>query len=143
VSSVLAEIIHVTDDDEGPPRKDIEKGAAAPTVSQTTAQKTPPNKVPQVLPAPDVAAPLGQSSSQAGAGPATAPSTALVSAPTPPVNIFSLYKVPEDQTGASKEAMIQADLMTQRLKEMCAAGKLAYDTRAALQENVQVSALVS
>lgn len=106
------EIIHVADDDEGLPRRDTEKGTAAPTASQTTAQKTPPSKAPQVLPAPNVTAPLGQGSSQAGADPVAASSTALATAPTPPVNIFNLYRVPEDQTGASKEAMIQADLMT-------------------------------
>ena len=87
--------------------------------------------------------PLGQGSSQAGGGFAAAPSTTLASVPTPPINIFSQYKVPEDQTGASKEAMIQAELMTQQFKEVCAAGKLAYDASAALQENVRVSALVS
>ena len=61
-----------------------------------------------------------------------APSIALASVSPPPVNIFNLYKVPEDQTGASKEAMIQAELMSQRLKEMCAAEKLAYDASATL-----------
>jgi len=143
VNVALAEVIHVGDDDEEPPWKDAEKGTAAPTASQTTTRKTPPSKAPQVPPAPVVTVPLGQGSSQAGAGSAAAPSTALASVPTPPVNIFSLYKVPEDQTGASKEAMIQAELMTQRLKDMCAASKLAYDASAALQENVRVSTLVS
>ena len=140
---MLAEVIHVGDDDEELSRKDAEKGTAAPTAPQATIQRTPPSEAPQVPPAPAMSVPPWHGSSQAGAGSAAAPSTALASVPTTPVNIFSLYKVPEDQTGASKEAMIQAELMTQRLKEVCAASKLAYDASAALQENVRVSALVS
>ena len=140
---MLAEVIHVGDDDEEPPQRDTEKKTPVPTAPQATTRKTLPSKAPQVPPAPDVTVPPGQGSSQVGAGSAAAPSTMLTSAPTPPINIFSLYKVPEDQTGASKEAMIQAELMTQRLKEMCTASKLAYDDSAALQENVRVSTLVS
>ena len=133
---MLAEVIHVGDDDEELSWKDAEEGTVAPTAPQATIQRTPPSGVPQVPPAPVMTVPLGQGSSQAGAGSAAAPSTALASVPTPPVNIFSLYKVLEDQTGASKEAMIQAELMTHRLKEMCAAGKLAYDASVTLQENI-------
>ena len=140
---MLAEVIRVGDDDEEPPRRDAGKGTATPTAPQATTQRMPPSGAPQVPPAPAMTVPPGQGSSQAGAGSVAAPSIALATAPTPPVNIFSLYKVPEDQTGASKEAMIQAELMTQRIKEVCAAGKLAYDASAALQENVRVSALVS
>jgi hypothetical protein len=132
VNVALADVIHVGGDDEEPSRKDAEKGTAAPTASQSTTRKTPPSKTPQVPLAPAVTVPLGQGSSQAGVDSVAAPSTALASVLPPPVNIFSLYKVSEDQTGASKEAMIQAELMTQRLKEMCAAGKLAYDASAAL-----------
>ena len=140
---MLAEVIHVGDDDDEPPQRDTEKETSVPTAPQATTRKMPPKEVPRAPPAPALTVPLGQGSSQAGGGPAAAPSTALASVPTPPVNIFNLYKVPEDQTGASKEAMIQAELMTQRLREMCAASKLAYDASAALQENIRVSTLVS
>ena len=57
--------------------------------------------------------------------------------------IFSLHRVPEDQTGAAKEAMMQAEHMMQRTKEAYEASKLAYDASSALRANVQVSALVS
>ena len=139
---MLAEVIHIGDDDEEPPWRDTEKETSVPTAPQATTRKTLPKEVPRAPPASALTVPLGQGS-QAGAGPATAPSTTLASVSTPPVNIFNLYKVPEDQTRASKEAMIQAELMTQRLREMCAAEKLAYEASAALQENVRVSALVS
>ena len=44
-------------------------------------------------------------------------------------NIFSLHRVPEDQMGASQEALIQLELMCDKLK-------MAYDASAALQKNV-------
>ena len=56
---------------------------------------------------------------------------------------FTLHNVPEDQTGAGKEAMIQAGLMMQRLKEVYESSKLAYDASTSLQANVRVSAIVS
>jgi hypothetical protein len=56
---------------------------------------------------------------------------------------FSLHRIPEDQTGAAKEAMMQAEHMMQRTKEVYEASKLAYDVSTALRANVQVSALVS
>ena len=63
--------------------------------------------------------------------------------PAPSQTLFSLHRTPEDQTGAAKEAMMQAELMMQRTKEAYEASKLAYDASTALRANVQVSALVS
>ena len=63
--------------------------------------------------------------------------------PAPSQSIFSLHRTPEDQTGAAKEAMMQAEHMMQRTKESYEASKLAYDASTALRDNVQVSALVS
>ena len=139
----IAEVIHVDDDDVQPPQKDTEKETSTSIAPQATTQNTPPEEAPRAPPAAALTVSLEQGPSQAGTGLATAPSTVRASTPTVPVNIFNLYKVPEDQTGASKEAMIQAELMTQRLQEICAAGNLAYDASSALQENVRVSALVS
>src|SRR6266566_2932542 len=67
------------------------------------------------------------------------PTAPLLSSQT----IFSLHRVPEDQTGAAKEAMMQAAHMMRRTKEAYEASKLAYDASSALRANVQVSALVS
>lgn len=62
-------------------------------------------------------------------------------APNPPPapssdTLFGLYHVPEDQVGASKEAMIQVTVMTKRLKDV-------YGASSALEANVRVSAIVS
>jgi hypothetical protein len=67
----------------------------------------------------------------------------LAVSPLPPQSTFSLYHVPEDQTGAAKEAMIQAEHMMRHTKEAYEASKLAYDASSALRANVRVSALVS
>ena len=56
---------------------------------------------------------------------------------------FTLHHVPEDQTGAAKEAMIQAGLMMDRLKVVYESSKAAYDASSALQANVQVNMIVS
>ena len=57
--------------------------------------------------------------------------------PIPPAtNIFALNHVLEDQVRATKEALIQLGVMSERLKR-------AYDASVALQKNVQVSTLVS
>lgn len=48
------------------------------------------------------------------------PSALVTTAPAPApssLNLFNLSRVPEDQVGASKEAMIQVELMNRRLKE--------------------------
>ena len=51
--------------------------------------------------------------------------------------------VPEDQIGAGKEAMIQAEQMMMRTKEAYEASRLAYDASSALHANVRVSGIVS
>jgi len=51
-------------------------------------------------------------------------------------SLFVTHRVPEDQVGAAKEAMIQAGLMMDRLKVVHANSKAAYDASAALQANV-------
>jgi hypothetical protein len=62
---------------------------------------------------------------------------------TPPTVVYPLYHIPEDQTRAAKEAMIQAEQMMRRTKEAYEASKLAYDASSALHANVRVSAIVS
>ena len=66
-----------------------------------------------------------------------------ITPPGPSQTIFTLHRTPEDQTGAAKEAMMQAEYMMLRTKEAYEASKLAYDASSALRANVQVSALVS
>lgn len=61
---------------------------------------------------------------------------------TPPMRAFSLQRVPV-QTGAGKEAMIQAEQMMMQTKEAYEANKLAYDAISALRANVRVSGIVS
>jgi len=75
--------------------------------------------------------------------PASQAPVLLTASPHPSQTIFSLHRVPEDQTGAAKEAMIQAEHMMRHTKEAYEASKLAYDASSALRANVQVSALVS
>ena len=62
---------------------------------------------------------------------------------TPASTVFTLHHVPEDQDGASKEAMIQAGLVMDRLKVVYDTSKAAYDASSALQANVRVSGIVS
>jgi hypothetical protein len=62
---------------------------------------------------------------------------------TPPTAAYPLHRVPEDQTGAAKEAMIQAEQMMRRTKDAYEASKMAYDASAALHANVRVSGIVS
>ena len=66
-----------------------------------------------------------------------------MASPAPSQTLFSLHRTPEDQTGAAKEAMMQAEHMMQHTKEAYEASKLAYDISSALRANVQVSTLVS
>ncbi|KAE8820335.1 hypothetical protein D1007_01764 [Hordeum vulgare] len=61
--------------------------------------------------------------------------------PTPSTLAYSMQHVPGDQTGAAKEAMIQARQMMQRTKEAYEASKLAYDASSVLQANIRVSAI--
>ena len=81
-----------------------------------------------------VSAPIGQTQ---------APLMTSTAAPTHLAPAYPLYHVPEDQTGAAKEAMIQAGQMMLRTKEAYEASKLAYDASTTLQANVRVSSIVS
>ena len=56
---------------------------------------------------------------------------------------FTLHHVPKDQTGAAKEAMIQASLMMERLKVVYESSKSTYDANSALQANVRVTMILS
>ena len=103
----------------------------------------PPSTEPTATPtqtAIEFASPPPVPASQAPAPEAPVLQTA---SPAPSQTMFSLHPTPEDQTGAAKEAMIQAEHMMQRTKEAYEASKLAYDASSALRANVQVSALVS
>ena len=105
---------------------------AAPSLTEPTAEPTQMTVELASLPQ----APVSQA--------AASQTLVLVTAsPAPSQTIFSLHHFPEDQTGAAKEAMIQAEHMMQWTKEAYEASKLAYDASSALRVNVQVSALVS
>lgn len=67
----------------------------------------------------------------------------IVMMPTSSSLAFSLHRIPEEQTGAAKEAMIQVELMMQQTKEAFDTSKLVYDSSSALQVNIRVSSSVS
>ena len=52
--------------------------------------------------------------------------------------IFTMYRVPEDQVGAAKDAIRQAGIMMEQLKVVRDASQAAYNASSALQSNVQV-----
>ena len=156
------DIIQLPDDDED----ELPKGAGDEGTTSSTprsfTRRVPSSRTPRVLPAPMPQEPGG--SSQAGAIStallsttlplvSTLPASGLAGqsqvlipptvSSTPVSNVFTLHHVPEDQAGASKGAMIQANLMMQHLKEVYEGSKLAYDASIALQANVRVSAIVS
>ena len=90
------------------------------------------------------------STDQPSASTAQAPAPiAQVQASAPPAmslvprSLFALHHIPEDQVGASKEAMIQASLMMDGMKVVYDTSKAAYDASSTLQANVRVSGIVS
>jgi hypothetical protein len=123
-------VIQIADDGEDELQRSVDPAAPSPTepVSAPDLMTVELANPPQ---APVSQAPVSQ-----------APVLLAVS-PLPPQSTFSLYHVPEDQTGAAKEAMIQAEHMMRHTKEAYEASKLAYDASSALRANVRVSALVS
>ena len=56
-----------------------------------------------------------------------------------PPSLFATHHVPEDQAGAAKEAIRQAEIMMEQVKAIREASQAAYDASSALQSNVQVS----
>src|SRR3954462_3822007 len=60
-----------------------------------------------------------------------------------PPSLFATYPVPEDQVGATKEAIRQAGIMMEQVKVVWDASQAAYDASSALQSNVQVSRLIT
>ena len=56
-----------------------------------------------------------------------------------PPSLFSTYHVPEDQASAAKEAIRQAEIMTEQVKAIQTDSQAAYDASSALQSHVQVS----
>jgi hypothetical protein len=128
-------VIQIADDGEDELQRSVDPAAPSPTEPVSapdlmTVELTNPPQAP-VSQAPVSQAPVSQ-----------APVLLTVSL-LPLKSTFSLYRVPEDQTGAAKEAMIQAEHMMRHTKEAYEASKLAYDASSALRANVRVSALVS
>ena len=76
---------------------------------------------------------------QSGAPVVSAAASGLMS----PTTMYTTRRIPEDQTGAAKEAMIQAELMTQQAKGAYDAIVSVYNNSVVLQENDRVSATVS
>ena len=70
-------------------------------------------------------------------------STPPTPSPVPSSLMFAMHPIPEDQVGASNEAMIQVSLMMDRLKVVYDTSKAAYDASSTLQANVRVSGIVS
>jgi len=103
----------------------------------------PPSTELIVTPTPTVVEPASPPPVPAVQAPAPKAPVLQITPPGPSQTIFTLHRTPEDQTGAAKEAMIQAEFMMLRTKEAYEASKLAYDASSALRANVQVSALVS
>ncbi|KAI4973552.1 hypothetical protein ZWY2020_041080 [Hordeum vulgare] len=54
-----------------------------------------------------------------------------------PTTVYTTRCVPEDQTGAAKQAMIQVELMTKQVKGAYDAIVLVYNNSVVLQENVR------
>ena len=69
------------------------------------------------------------------------PSASTAQTPADPPSLFSAHHVPEDQVGASKEAIRQAGIMMEQMKMVREANQAGYDAGSALQSNVQVSRL--
>ena len=103
----------------------------------------PPSTELIVTPTPTVIEPASPPPAPVFQAPAPEAPVLQTTLPGPSQTIFTLHRTPEDQTGAAKEAMMQAEYMMLRTKEAYAASKLAYDASSALRANIQVSALVS
>ena len=155
MTAAPTDVITLPDDDEEEPRKSTGGEGRTSTVPRSFARRVPSGQ--SSHPLPEVVPQEQGGSSRAGAISVSPLSTALplvstllasgpigqpqvlippTASPTPPPHVFTLHHVPEDQTGASKEATIQAGLMMQRLKEVYEANKLAYDASTAPQANV-------
>ena len=148
---IADEIIELEDDEE--PQRGAEGEAMLLEAPRVRTRRTSSRQTPRGSTA---ATPLALVASLSSAPPATsilvtstlvgqsqAPPAAPVTAPARSTPAYPLYHVPEDQTGAAKEAMIQAGQMMLRTKEAYDASKLAYDASSALQANVRVSGIVS
>src|SRR3954464_10455751 len=104
--------------------------------------RVPAGKTPQTTPAPEAVARDGGDTTRASVTfpvPLTSvrPSTSTANPPS----LFATYPVPEDQVGATKEAIRQAGIMMEQVKVAREASQAAYDASSALQSNVQVSRL--
>ena len=67
------------------------------------------------------------------------PSASTAQASVDPSSLFTVHHVPEDQVGATKEAIRQAGIMMEQVKVVREASQAAYDASSTLQSNVQVS----
>ncbi|XP_044979006.1 uncharacterized protein LOC123446494 isoform X1 [Hordeum vulgare subsp. vulgare] len=114
-----------------------------PEPQHTATEQTPAEPVTYALGNPVT---LVSNASPVGSGAmVTAPPTrsTMVTQATPVVIptsssiAFSMHCVSEEQTGAAKEAMIQAKMMMQHTKEVFEARKLAYDASSALKANIR------
>ena len=138
VRAAPTEVIHLDEDNQANllhPKAD--KGA--PTGADILMREALPSQKTRVSPAKAARKPVGPSP------PAQANSSFVLTVPPPeptpmpqsaPATAFAFHRVPEDQVGASKEALIQVEVMNNRLRE-------AYDASEALKTNVRVSTIVS
>ena len=126
VTAEPREIVHIADDAGHELQANVE-----PTILAPTEPATAPDPM-DVEPADPPQAPV----SQVPVLPAAPPLP-------PQTTFYPLYLTPEDQIGAAKEAMIQAEHMMRHTKEAYEASKEAYDASSALRANVRVSTVVS
>ena len=56
-----------------------------------------------------------------------------------PSSLFTAYQTPDDPPSAAKEALLQVNLVMEPMKVVHEASQVAFNARAALQTNVQVS----
>ncbi|XP_044952205.1 uncharacterized protein LOC123402355 isoform X2 [Hordeum vulgare subsp. vulgare] len=128
------------DDEQEPQHTAAEQTLVEPVTSALGMPVTPAPSVPPVGSGAMATTPPTGSTivpTVLSAPPVTQATTAMM--PTSSSLAFSLHRVLEEHTGAAKEAMIQAELMMQRTKEVFEASKLAYDASSALQANIRVS----
>ena len=153
VTAAPMDVIQLLDDDGEKIPKNTRGRGKISTSSRNLTKRVPSSRTSHPLTQPVVqdlgglsrtvvtfVVPLSTTQPSASTVPTSNP-TGASQTPTP--TQFTLHHVPEDQTGASKEAMIQDGLMMERLKVVYESSKSTYDANSALQANVRVTMILS
>ena len=135
----LSGAIHLDEDDQGradpavePVLEPVPK-AAPPTA--TLAADAPPTEAPP----PTEPVPVGEEPTGADLGMPQEPPTIPGSSGAE----FSIWRLPEEQVGASKGAMVQAELMAGESKRAYDSVAALYQRSLELRDDIRVSSLVS